>query len=149
MKGDICFGANTAGWRIDSISYQSNRRSYTYLGALIFSNVKITSGAFPLGVCAFPSRITVSPLKTLLTRATPLEGRIIGGRETGGTVAIFVFLLYLFYISFIDVVQVCGKYCSLDIVTMSQEWTNVICGKKRNIILKSDDPRTEHLKCLV
>jgi hypothetical protein len=146
MKGNIFFGANTAGWRIDSISYQSNRRSYTYLGALIFSNVKITSGAFPLGVCAFPSRITVSPLKTLLTRATPLEGRIIGGRETGGTVAIFVFL---FYISFIDVVQVCGKYCSLDIVTMSQEWTNVKCNLWKKEILKSDDPRTEHLKCLV
>jgi hypothetical protein len=97
-------------------SYESNRRRpgffknkkkllTTYLGALIFSNVKITSGAFPLGVCAFPSRITVSPLKTLLTRATPLDGRIIGGRETGGTVAIFIFTV-LSYLIFIYVVQV-------------------------------------------
>ena len=40
----------------------------------------MTSGAFSFGLDALPSRITVSPLKTLLTRATPLEGRIVGRR---------------------------------------------------------------------
>ena len=62
----------------------------TYLGALIFSSVNTTSGAFPFGPGDLPRRITVSPLNTFLTRATPLEGRIIGGQETGVGVAVAV-----------------------------------------------------------
>ena len=53
----------------------------------MFSRVKTTSGAFPPGPDALPSKTTVSPLKTLLTRATPLDGRIIGGRGTGAAAA--------------------------------------------------------------
>ena len=57
-----------------------------YLGALTDSIVKVTSGAFPLGLVALPNKTTVSPLRTLLTRATPLDGRMVG-RGAGATVA--------------------------------------------------------------
>jgi hypothetical protein len=59
----------------------------TYLGALMFSNVKTTSGACAFGVAGLPSKIRVSPLKTLFTRATPLDGRMIGR----GLTAVMVF----------------------------------------------------------
>lgn len=57
----------------------------SYLGALTDSSVKVTSGAFPLGDAAVPNKTTVSPLKTFFTRATPLEGRIVGGEAATGT----------------------------------------------------------------
>jgi hypothetical protein len=58
------------------------------------SKVKITSGALPLGVVAVPNKMTVSPLSTFLTRATPLGGRIAGrAAGTGATVAIVSQLL--------------------------------------------------------
>lgn len=44
----------------------------------MFSNVKMTSGACALGVAGFPSKMRVSPLKTLFTRATPFDGRMVG-----------------------------------------------------------------------
>jgi hypothetical protein len=62
------------------------RKNPSYLGALTFSSVKVISGALPLGVVAVPSRMTVSPLNTFLTRAIPFEGRMIG-RDEGTTEA--------------------------------------------------------------
>jgi hypothetical protein len=51
----------------------------TDLGALTDSKVKVTSGAGALGAFGFPSKITVSPDNTDLTRADPVAGRIMGG----------------------------------------------------------------------
>jgi hypothetical protein len=50
----------------------------TYLGDVILSNVKITSGGGTFGPVALPNNITVSPDITLLTRAIPVFGKIIG-----------------------------------------------------------------------
>ena len=65
---------------------KKRNKYFSYLGALTDSMVKVTSGALPLGVVAFPNKTTVSPLRTFLTRATPLEGRIVG-RGAGATAA--------------------------------------------------------------
>jgi hypothetical protein len=68
----------------------------SYLGALTDSSVKVTSGAFPFGIVAFPKRTTVSPLRTFLTRAIPLEGRIVG-RGIGATEAMINIIYYPIY----------------------------------------------------
>jgi hypothetical protein len=51
----------------------------SYRGALTASKVKMTSGWGKWDAIGLPNKITVSPDKTLLTRATPVTGRIMEG----------------------------------------------------------------------
>ena len=63
----------------------------THRGAVIDPRVKTTSGGLDFGVVAFPNKMTVSPLKTFFTRATPLAGRTVA-RGTAGAAATVVIL---------------------------------------------------------
>jgi hypothetical protein len=60
------------------LSDSSRKQLCTYRGAESPSSVNMTSGGGADGDTALPSRITVSPLMTDLTRATPILGRMRG-----------------------------------------------------------------------
>ena len=60
------------------------------------SKVKMTSGWGWLGAPGLPSNTTVSPDKTLFTRATPVAGRIMGGVK-GAVVVVVVAVEVIFF----------------------------------------------------
>ena len=86
-----------------------------YLGAETFSNVKTTSGGRPSGVAALPRRMTVSPLSTLLTLATPWLGRIGRRGAAGGTEVMVIWLVWS-VISFLVNALFCDLPFFLDIL---------------------------------